>query len=47
MRGIVRASVGGEQWFNMKREMLGICKALESYERRISGNNGITVVILK
>ncbi|NLB82295.1 MAG: hypothetical protein GX800_11965, partial [Clostridiaceae bacterium] len=46
MRGIVRTFVGGEQWINRKKEMLGICKGLESYERRISGNEGVTVVIL-
>ncbi len=45
--GIVRSFVGGEQWFNRKREMLSICKGLGNYERRVSGNNGITVVVLR
>lgn len=47
MRGIVRTYAGGEQWFNRKRELLAICKSLEGYERRIAGNEGVTVVILK
>ena len=47
MSGIVRMSIGGEDWVNNKRAALAICKSLESYERRISGNSGITVVILK
>ena len=47
MRGIVRAYVSGEQWYNRKREILSMCKALEEYERRIANNEGVTVVILK
>ena len=47
MRGIVRMSVGGEDWINKKRSMLDICKDLESHERRIANNNGVAVVILK
>jgi DNA-nicking Smr family endonuclease len=47
MRGIVRTFVGGEQWLDRKQEMLGICKSLESYQQRISGNDGVTVVILR
>ena len=47
MCGIVRSFVGGEQWYNRRREMLGVCKGLEDYERRILGNNGVTVVILR
>jgi hypothetical protein len=47
MRGIVRTYVGGEQWLNRKKEMLAFCKELESYERRIANNYGITVVVLR
>lgn len=47
MRGIVRTSVGGEQWITKKKEILAICKDLEKYERSISNNEGITVVILR
>jgi len=47
MCGIVRAFVAGENWFYRKKEMLSICKDLANYERRISGNDGVTVVILK
>jgi hypothetical protein len=45
--GIVRAYTGGEQWPYRKKEFLGLCGQLRDYERRISGNEGITVVILK
>ncbi|NLK71727.1 MAG: hypothetical protein GX285_01750 [Clostridiales bacterium] len=47
MCGIVRAFVPGENWYYRKREMLSICKDLSNYERKISGNDGITIVILK
>jgi len=47
MRGIVRTYAGGEQWYGRKRELLSTCKPLEDYERRIAGNEGITVVVLK
>jgi len=47
MCGIVRTFVAGENWINRKKEMLSVCKDLGSYERRILGNDGVTVVILK
>ena len=47
MRGIVRDFVGGDQWFNRKREILDICKDLSNFERKIAGNSGITVVLLR
>jgi hypothetical protein len=47
MQGIVRTFCGGEEWINKKREILSVCKVLENYERKISANNGITVVVLK
>lgn len=47
MRGIVRAFVSGEQWYIKKREFNDICGSLRDFERKISGNSGITVVILK
>ena len=47
MCGIVRAFCSGEDWLNKKREILDLCKGLEGYERKILGNNGITVVVLK
>ncbi len=46
MSGIVKAYAGGEQWLCRKKELLSMCRSLESIERRISGNDGITVVIL-
>ena len=47
MRGIVRVFVGGEQWPSRKRELIGMCKAIETYEIQIANNYGITVVILR
>jgi hypothetical protein len=47
MRGIVRAYAWGEQWADRKRELMALCGSLGDYDRRISGNSGITVVILK
>jgi len=47
MRGIVRAYVGGEHWFNRKKEMLEVCKDLGNFERKIANNNGVTVVLLR
>jgi len=38
---------GGEHWISKKREMLSMCKGLSEYERRISGNAGITIVVLR
>lgn len=47
MRGIVRSFVGGEHWYARKKEILSYCGALEGYQRRIDGNEGVTVVILR
>jgi ribosomal protein S9 len=47
MKGLIRVSIYGETWAWRKKEALSVCKALEAYERRISGNEGVTVVILK
>ena len=47
LRGIVKAFVGGENWLNKKRDMLSLCGSLEKYERKISGNQGVTVVVFR
>jgi len=47
MKGIVRTYVGGEQWLDRKRELLSSCKYLESYDRRIASNYGVTVVVFR
>jgi len=47
LSGIVRASCGGEQWMDKKREIIQLCPALAQCERRIAGNPGVTVVVLK
>lgn len=47
LRGIVRLSVGGESWGSRKKELLTLCGSLSDFERRIAGNAGVTVVILR
>lgn len=45
--GIVRSHCAGESWYEKKRELLALCPALVDYQRKIDGNHGVTVVILK
>lgn len=47
MIGIVRGYAGGEQWPDKKKELVGMCKALENYELKIANNYGVTVVVLR
>lgn len=47
LSGVVRAFVGGEQWSYRKKEFMSLCGSLKNFEQRISGNEGVTVVILK
>ena len=47
LSGIVRSHCGGENWYEKMRELLALCPALSDYQRKIDGNNGVTVVILK
>lgn len=47
MLGIVRTYANGEDWAQKKREFIGMCKALEEEDRQLTGNPGVTVVILR
>ena len=47
LRGLVRFWVGGTSWSWRKKEALSVCKDLERFERRINGNEGVTVVMLR
>lgn len=47
MRGIVRNFVAGEQWSNRKKELIGMCKALEDHDHHLANNPGVTVIILR
>ena len=47
LSGIIRSTCGGEQWFEKKKELINICQPLSDYQRKIDGNQGVTVVILK
>ncbi len=47
MRGIVREYVPGEQWLSKKKSIIGICSSITEYEQSISGNPGVTLVILR
>jgi len=45
--GIVKDWVAGENWQVKKTIFLATCPALKDHARRIDGNRGITVVLLK
>lgn len=47
LSGMVRATCKGEDWLDKKREMVDICPQLREFHTRISGNFGVTVVLLK
>ena len=47
LSGVVRTYCGGEHWVDKKKELLSLCSSLSDYKRRIDGNRGVTVVILK
>jgi hypothetical protein len=47
MRGIVRLFTCGDSWVRDKREFNVICGSLSDYEREISGNAGVTVVLFR
>ena len=47
LSGIIRSYCGGEHWFEKKKELISICQPLSDYQRKIDGNQGVTVVILK
>ncbi|NLT47412.1 MAG: hypothetical protein GXX92_03265 [Clostridiales bacterium] len=47
MVGLIRMTCPGEDWMDRKKIMLNSCPGLKDYESRISGNYGVTVVILK
>jgi hypothetical protein len=47
LTGLVRKYCGGEDWIANKKGLLDICSHLKSFEARIAGNPGVTVVLLK
>lgn len=47
MRGIIKKHTGGEDWLIKRGQFTSVCKALEKYERQISGNPGVTVAIFR
>lgn len=47
LSGLVRLTCGGEEWMDRKREMTDVCGGLKDFESRVSGNPGVTVVVLK
>jgi len=46
-RGIIKDKVNGEEWDVKKRAFVSHCPQLNDFDRRISGNKGITVLLLK
>lgn len=47
LSGLIRVYCGGEEWICRRNEMTGICSQLKDFDVRLSGNPGVTVVILK
>lgn len=47
LRGLVQGYCGGEQWIDKKQEMLDHCSQLKQFSAYISGNRGLTVVLLR
>ena len=47
LSGIVRSCCGGENWYERKKELISLCQSLTDYQRKIDGNQGVTVVVLK
>lgn len=47
LSGVVRSYCGGEHWYEKKKELLSLCQSLSDYQKRVEGNPGVTVVILK
>lgn len=47
LQGLVAGYFSGTEWSWRKREALAVCKDLKDFERRLSGNEGVTVVILR
>ena len=46
-RGIIKDAVRGEEWASKKKGFIGHCSQLKEFERHISGNEGVTVLLLK
>jgi hypothetical protein len=47
LSGIVRDFTGGEEWLNVKRRFIEVCAQLKDFDQYISGNRGITVILIK
>lgn len=47
LSGTVRMFCAGEDWENHKKEIKELCGQIRDYESSISGNPGVTVVLLK
>jgi len=47
LSGIVRCYCGGEHWFEKKKDLLALCQSLTEHQRKIDGNQGVTVILLK
>jgi hypothetical protein len=46
-RGIIKDVVRGEDWQMKKKEFLNHCPQLKTQERHISGNSGVTILLLR
>lgn len=47
LRGMIKAWCGGEEWADRREPFVKDCVQIKDFEPRISGNAGVTVVLLK
>lgn len=47
LTGVVRDSVPGEHWQEKKKAFTDVCGQLRDFDRTVSGNRGLTVVLLR
>jgi DNA-nicking Smr family endonuclease len=47
LHGIVKAFYRGEEGLTVRMEAIQNCGSLKDFERRVSGNEGVTVVVLR
>lgn len=47
LTGLIKESLGGEDWGSGRRHYLEACPQLKDFERRVDGNPGVTVVLLR
>ncbi|MCQ4637757.1 Smr/MutS family protein [Anaerovorax odorimutans] len=47
LRGVVKETIPGEEWYSRKKEFLNYCPQLKDFSRYVDGNRGVTVALLR